>query len=270
MANPLSSPEPWSLVAAGYKKTTQGYLEPYSVKAIEIFEPRKSHRILDVATGSGTLALPLSSLVEQVDAVDFSENMLAELNESIRAKGITNIRSHLMDGQNLQFPDNHFDGAFSMFGLMFFPDIARGMREIHRVIKPGSRAMISSWGPIANSSMMQLMFGAIRAAVPETPPPSSTVGSLENPDFFSEQLAAAGFVDIEILPVAPEVTVTDPDHFFDTMVEGSAPIQLMKQRMGPEVWGAKSDVMRTCIRAQLSRLPAVVSSQANLACARKP
>lgn len=269
MSNPLSSAEPWSLVAAGYKRTTQTYLEPYSLKAIELLGPARSDRVLDVATGSGTLALPLARHVAEIHAIDFSENMIAELKESIRERGIENIRPYLMDGQKLEFPDNHFDIAFSMFGLMFFPDKLQGMREIFRVLKPGKRAAISSWGPVTNSPMMQLMFGAIRAALPETPAPASSIASLENPDFFRDQLEAAQFTDIEIIPAAPEFRITNAGEFFDSMIEGSAPIQLMKQRMGDSVWLEKSKVMRGFIEEQLT-LPAVVYSEANLAIARKP
>jgi ubiquinone/menaquinone biosynthesis C-methylase UbiE len=53
-----------------------------------------------------------------------------------------------MDGQNLLFPDTEFDFAFSMFGLMLFPDRCKGMAEMFRVLKPGGRCAISTWTPI--------------------------------------------------------------------------------------------------------------------------
>ena len=75
-----------------------------AIKAIELLEPAKSDRVLDVATGSGTLSLPLSRHVAEIHAIDFSQNMIAELKDSIREKGIQNIHPYIMDGQKLEFP----------------------------------------------------------------------------------------------------------------------------------------------------------------------
>ncbi|MCE9598146.1 MAG: methyltransferase domain-containing protein [Spirochaetia bacterium] len=270
MLNPLASPAPWSLVASGYKKSTQQFLEAYSRKVIELLKPGRADSVLDVATGPGTLAIPLSGLVREIRAIDFSDRMIEELHASIEQMNIQNILPSVMDGQELKFDENQFDMAFSMFGLMFFPDKIKGMREIHRVLKPGKFVAISSWGPISASPMMQLMFGAIRAAIPETPPAVPNPTSLENPDYFKEQLTLAGFVEIEVIPFAPPFTIKDVTEFFDTMVEGSAPIQLMRSKMTPEVWKEKSQIMFNYIRDQLKTLPVSVSSQANLAIARKP
>ncbi|MBL8018284.1 MAG: class I SAM-dependent methyltransferase [Leptospirales bacterium] len=270
MSNPLSAPGPWSLVAQGYKKSTQPVLAVYSEKVIELLGPSPGDSVLDVATGPGTLAILIAGLVKDVAAIDFSEQMIDELQTSLRDRNITNIYPAVMDGQSLEFEANRFDIAISMFGLMFFPDKLKGMREIFRVLKPGGQVAISSWGPISESSMMQLMFGAIRAAIPETPAPAQSIATLENPDYFKEQLALAGFSEIQVHPYAPPFTITDSTEFFNTMVEGSAPIQLIRSKMNKTTWDRKSQVMLDYIKSQLSALPTQVSSQANLAIARKP
>lgn len=270
MSNPLSAPGPWSLVAQGYKKSTQPFLAVYSEKVIELLRPSPEDRVLDVATGPGTLAILIAGLVKEIEAIDFSDQMIEELRNSLRDRNITNINPAVMDGQSLKFEANCFDIAFSMFGLMFFPDKLKGMQEIFRVLKPGGQVAISSWGPISESSMMQLMFGAIRAALPDTPAPAQSIATLENPDYFQEQLALAGFSEIEVHTYAPPFTITDSTEFFNTMVEGSAPIQLMRSKMDVATWDQKSKTMLDYIKSKLPALPAQVSSQANLAIARKP
>lgn len=78
------------------------------------------------------------------------------------------VFTYVMDGQKLE--NDRFDAAFSMFGLMFFPDKVRGLKEIHRVLKPKGKIAVSSWAPISNSILMQCLFGALRKANPDIPP----------------------------------------------------------------------------------------------------
>ncbi len=268
--NPLSQVEPWSDVAAGYKESTQPFLELYARHALEIVQPRKSDSALDVATGPGTLALVLAPHVQKVAAIDFSAPMVEGLKAALAPGKITNISPAVMDGQSLGFPDNAFDCAFSMFGLMFFPDILRGMQEMCRVLKHGGRAAISSWAPIEKSPLMQIMFGAIRAAIPETPPPKANIGSLENPDFFQAKMQEAGFVDVEIHPSVQGFEITDAEGFFDSMLNGSAPMQMMKKRMPPSDWEIKRETMLDHVKKNLPALPAHLSSQAWIGVGRKP
>ncbi|TGN18744.1 class I SAM-dependent methyltransferase [Leptospira idonii] len=269
MSNPLSSSEPWSHVAIGYKKNTQAFLEPYSLKAIEIINPQLGDYVLDVATGPGTLSLPLSKIVKRIEAIDFAESMIEQLKGGIQKEKIENIFPHLMDGQNLQFPDQTFDLAFSMFGLMFFPDKMKGLKEIYRVLKPGGKIAISSWAPVADSNMMQLVFGALREAVPEIPPAQENIASLENRDYFLSQLKEAGFSEIEVIPFSPEYEVKDPDEFYHSMVEGNAPIQWMKKSMPEEVWKQKNEIMLGYVRREWKLLPSKLTSKAWIGIGRK-
>lgn len=269
MSNPLSVPGPWSRVAEGYTRSTVPFLAPYSRHAIDLLQPQPTEEALDVAAGPGTLALQLAPHVRSVAAIDFSPEMVAQLQRAAKAASIENVTVTQMDGQQLQFADRSFDLAFSMFGLMFFPDRLKGMREIWRTLRPGGRAAISSWAPIDRSPLMQLMFGALRAANPQMPAPQSDIASLENPDYFQEQMAAAGFVDIKIDHIAPLMPMEDAATLYEKMVDGSAPIQLMKSKLSAEEWQARDVIMRSYIVENLDR-SGPLSSEALLATARKP
>ena len=73
-----------------------------------------------------------------------------------------------------------FDAAFSLFGLMFFPDRKQGFAEIYRTLKPGGSIAITSWAPVDQSPAMQTMFGALRAIKPDLPQPQRAVTTLED------------------------------------------------------------------------------------------
>ncbi|TGM58422.1 class I SAM-dependent methyltransferase [Leptospira adleri] len=270
MSNPLSSVEPWSLVAEGYTKSTKQFLETYSLKAMDLLGLKSDHVVLDVAAGPGTLAIPLSKSVKEIYAIDFSEPMIEQLKKGMREANVENVIPLVMDGQRLEFPQNHFDGAFSMFGLMFFPDKLQGLKEIYRVLKPGKKVAVSGWAPVKNSPLMQFLFGALRKANPEIPEPQTNPSSFENPEFFREQLNAAGFREIDILPFSNSIEVSDAEEFLDSMIEGGAPLQWMKSKMKESVWDEKRKIMLEHLNSQLTKLPISLSSEAYIAVAEKP
>jgi hypothetical protein len=150
-----------------------------------------------------------------------------------------------------------------MFGLMFFPDRKRGFRELHRVLKPGARAVVSSWAPVDQSPLMVLMFGALRAADPTRSPPQPNLLSLENPELFAQEMSEAGFRNVEVTRVTHAVTVTDAEGFWRSLTLSSAPIALLKQRLGPEEWARQSEVALGYLREEL-RAPRELATTAHL------
>jgi len=261
--NPMSAPEPWTLVAEGYVTDTQPAFAQYCHAALERAGYRGSGKVLDVACGPGTLSLLIQRTADEIHAIDFSPGMLGCFDREIARSGFTNIKTYAMDGQNLDFGDNQFDWAFSIFGLMFFPDRARGFREMLRVLKPGGRAAVTSWAPVADSTAMQMMFGAMGAAFPTKPQSNSTkVLTLEDPDTFHAEMEQAGFTEVAVTPFDGTWQVDDIETFLDSMVRGSAPITLLRSQLGDTVWEEKRAILLAYLRSTLTDLPATLSSRA--------
>src|SRR5699024_11098930 len=98
--------------------------------------------VLDVACGPGTLTLLAAAAGATVTALDFSSPMIAQLRTRAAALDLASaVEVHEGGGQRLPFASAVFDAAFSMFGLMFFPDRHAGLRELARVLKPGCPAL---------------------------------------------------------------------------------------------------------------------------------
>lgn len=268
--NPMSTPEPWTLVAEGYVTETQPVFEQYCRKALEVADFRTADTVLDVACGPGTLSLLIQNDAREIHGIDFSPGMLDCFNREIARRGIANIKTYRMDGQALEFADATFDWAFSIFGLMFFPDRNRGFREILRTLKPGGRAVVTSWAPVADSTAMQMMFGAMQAAFPKKPEADGAkVLTLEDPDNFRNEMQQAGFVDVAITPYDGYWQVSDIETFFDSMVRGSAPIALLKSQLGADVWAEKRAVMLDYLNDKLIALPTSLNSRAWIGIGRK-
>lgn len=260
--NPLANPEPWSLVAEGYNEEVVPEFHQYCRKALELIGYKPGLKVLDVACGPGTLSLLIADTAAQVTALDFSEGMLNVFRRGLEAARRNNISIFNMDGQKLEFAGAEFDMAFSMFGLMFFPDRMAGFREIYRVLKPGGRIAVSSWGPVADSPLMLTMFGALAAAFPDRPRPKTNPLNLENPERFKEEMVAAGFSDVTITAFDGSVVVKDRKQFLASMIRGSAPLDLSRRAFPEAIWLKKEKLMLDYLDQNLRNLPVTLHSRA--------
>ena len=121
---------------------TAGLHHQWRRRAAEEAELAPGSRALDVATGTGDLALELAKRVGpegEVIGVDFSERML----ELARAKATGGrVRFESGNALALDYPDGAFDAATVGFGARNFSDLARGLSEMARVVRPGGRVVV--------------------------------------------------------------------------------------------------------------------------------
>lgn len=241
-SNPLAATEAWNLVADGYAETTMLVFQRFAEQAIAAVGLHPDDTVLDVACGPGTLGLIAARTARKVHGIDFSEAMLAIFKQKSIEAGHEHIELLCGDAQTLPYADATFDAAFSLFGLMFFPDRKLGFAEIFRALKPGGRIAVTSWAPMDQSPAMMTMFGALRAIKPELPSPQRSVTTLENPDVFRQEMIDAGFKDVEIRTLTQGFAITSVPEFWDFMVRGSAPLVMMKKAMGEELWREKEKI----------------------------
>lgn len=238
--NPFSQANHWNSVSPGYPEVADLVMKPFSLKAIEIIQPGQNANALDVACGSGTLSLPLSQTVAKVTALDFSQDMLNELEKIIHKKDITNIHHLQGDGQNLPFKDNSFDTSFSLFGLMFFPNRIQGFKELYRTLKPGKQALISSWAPLEKSSLMTLISEAVKAAAPDIPSPRKNAATLEDPELFKKEMLEGGFKEVEVFEVTQSIPPISPADLWRIMSQGG-PLVMLKSKVSSDEWNEISE-----------------------------
>jgi len=260
--NMLSSVTPWDMVAQGYSEVTMQVFQGYVDAALEQTHLNKESHILDIACGPGTLTLKAANKTNSVKAIDFSQTMIDILNDTIQHQSIDNIDTYCGDAQQLPYEDDSFDVAFSMFGLMFFPDRMKAYKEIYRTLKPGGKTVISSWAPTTDSPMQMAMFGAVKAIKPDVPEPQTDIESLENPEFFKAELVEAGFKDVEIIPVVSGIQVDSIEQFWVDMVKGSAPLVMLQNSMPEEAWQEKSKIAIGYLCEILPDLPATLTAKA--------
>lgn len=156
----LSASERW-------KEKSAAMGQPATNALVDYAAPTPGMRILDLASGTGEPAITLARRIGpkgQVTATDLSADLLEIASTRARATGLANVVTQRADAHELPFPDNSFDLATSRFGIMFFSDVERALRELKRVLQPGARACFLVWGSV-DQPYFRSMFGIVHRAI---------------------------------------------------------------------------------------------------------
>ncbi len=212
----FSDPTYWDSIGDFYEQVAESFLWQFSEKALLRTGVPRAAKILDVAAGTGTLAVAASKLGHRVLAVDFSPGMIRR----IQAHRAPNVEARVMDGQRLEFADTTFDAVFSIFGVFMFPDWRTGLREMFRVTRLGGTGTVGTWATDGAGPNVLLM--QTRAELfPDVPLPPLPSGAEELRD--SARLAAAmtdaGYAEVSVESMSvdfllPRAALNEPNRLF--------------------------------------------------------
>lgn len=232
--SPQQMPETWSVVAAGYDEEFARLTGGYSDELLDLVGLGLDEQVLDVAAGSGAFTVRAARLGAAVTATDFAPGMVAFLQQRIVREQLKRATAEVMDGQALEFADATFDLSVSMFGVIFFPDIDKGLAELARVTRPRGRVCVTTWD-LSGFRLTELVQRAFARARPEfafsqDPPPWARIG---DPQGLRDALTRAGLDPVHVHPVTRTWTWDDPAGFFRRMPAWSPPVQALFAAMDP-------------------------------------
>jgi SAM-dependent methyltransferase len=164
-------------IAVGYERGAAEFIGRLGLKPGE--------RVLDVACGTGNLALPAARLGARVTGIDIAPGLVAQLAKRAAAEGLV-VDAREGDAEMMPFADGSFDTVVTMYGAMFAGHPQRAADELLRVTRSGGRIAMANWTPEGFvGRMLKLVVGYV-------PPPADVPSVLlwGNPDVVQQRLGA--------------------------------------------------------------------------------
>jgi SAM-dependent methyltransferase len=154
--------------AAPFERVTETFAEIHD-RLIACLAPRPGERWLDIATGTGPLALRAARAGATVAGVDLAPALIATARRRAAAAGLR-IAFEVGDCERLTQPTAGFDVVASSFGTIFAPDHAAVAAELARVCRSGGRLGLAAWRPDGGAARMAEV---VMAFQPGSPPPGA-------------------------------------------------------------------------------------------------
>lgn len=244
----------------------QSYAEDMAAR-VAVLKPAA---VLETAAGSGVVTRVLAPLLgpeARYVVTDLNPPML----ERARAVQPEDARIEWLaaDALDLPFADGSFDAVCCQFGVMFFPDRARGYREALRVLKPGAPFLFNAWDSLAHNEFSSVVWEAIVAYYPDNPPdffPRVPHGYFDEGRIRAD-LGAAGFGRISVETVTHESRVAQARDAAVALCQGT-PLRLEIVKRDPDALAVVTDHVEAALVGRFGTGPIVGKTQALVVAAR--
>lgn len=199
----------WQTAAEAWYRwspTLNQWLGKATETMLEMADISTGHRVLDVAAGAGEQSITIAKKVGvtgYVLATDISSNILEFAKQMAKHAGLENIKTKVMDGENLTVPDSTFDAVISRVGLIYFPDQQRALKEMLRVLKPGGKVAAIVYSTPDKNKFFSVPVSIIRNRAKLPPPLPGQPGpfSLGADGVIEKSFIQAGFINVKSVHV---------------------------------------------------------------------
>ena len=183
-------------------------LAPVDTLMLDLAGVTTGSRVLDLGAGTGDQTLLAAQRVGpsgSVLATDISASMLDLARQAAREADLLNVKTQVMDAQDLKLESGSFDAAIARFSLQFVPDVQRALAEVLRVLKPGGRFSAVVFSAVDRNPFRAAPQAiASRLAGRRFPEPGPGQWALNDPTLLGNAFRQAGFqaVDVRGVPFA--------------------------------------------------------------------
>jgi ubiquinone/menaquinone biosynthesis C-methylase UbiE len=191
-----------SKAAATYNAASDHFDDPalsfwdrFGQRTVERLGLSPGEIVLDVCCGSGASALPAAARVApdgRVIGVDLSDRLIDLCRAKAAMRGLRNVEVRWGDMEHLDFPHGSFDAVVCVFGLFFADDMTSAASGLWRLVRPGGRLAITTWGPRMFEPGSGAFWEAVRAVRPDLHRTYAPWDRIVEPESLGQVLRDAG------------------------------------------------------------------------------
>jgi ubiquinone/menaquinone biosynthesis C-methylase UbiE len=214
--------------------------DPFARMLLDHAAPKQGERVLDLASGTGSVARQVAPMVGRqgrVVAVDINPAMLA-VGRAMSPPAGAAIEWLEGNAVDLDLPDAAFDLVLCQQGLQFFPDRVGAAREMRRVLMPEGRVAISVWQTLARHPVYEALFKATASHLGARMSAVDVSFSFGDPEQLRAVLRNGGFDRIDIVPRSLDISLQSPALFVQLTVRGAATSVPAFARLDPRAQAA--------------------------------
>lgn len=183
---------------------------------VDLAQLAPGHQVLELACGAGGLGLAAALRIGPQGTVllsDVAPEMVAIARKLARAQQLTVASTAVLDLEDIDQPDGHFDAVLCRHGLQFCTDPVRAAREMNRVLRPGGHVALSVWGDRERNPWLGVVLDVVAAELGRPVPPAGMPGpfAISSAGELAGVLEAGGLGGVEVseVPVPTEAVSFD-------------------------------------------------------------
>lgn len=244
--------ERWNAIAESWHRWIphmHSWYGPATELMLDLANIGPGSRVLDIAAGDGDQSLTTAERVGPngyVLAIDRADKLLAIAEKAAKAAGYSNIETRIMDGENLELPENLFDAVICRFALMFFNNPVQGLDGIKRVLKVNGKFSAVVYADNGDPEFLTAL-STVQKHLDIEQPAKPAATSLGTPEVLEQTIKKAGFTDVEVHLLSLQVKMASAEECVRYLQDTSPTIRELLLPLTSdernEVWHAVNEAL---------------------------